>query len=70
MNINGQPIPCNDTALSDFDILGLQIMYGSEFEPAITTKSWGGGNARLDSFIRGTNGAIYQWAFNGSQWVP
>jgi hypothetical protein len=65
--LDGTPIVCNQPQLSERDILGLQIMYGNEFEPTISTKSWG--HSRLDSFIRGTDGGIYQWAYNGSQWV-
>lgn len=67
---NGDPVllTANRTALTDYDIRGLQLMYGAQFQSTLSAVSWG--SSRLDVFARGANGGVFHQAWGGSSWMP
>jgi hypothetical protein len=69
-DINNNGIPSNyqgaSPTLTDNDIRGLQIMYGTEFQPTISAVSRS--NNRGDVFVRGTSGAVHWKKFTGTAW--
>lgn len=58
--------PCNRSALTQQDIIGIQVMYGSEFEPTADVSSWG--PDRLDILFRGTDGQVMKTAWFPPKW--
>ena len=65
---SGGYITKNRTELSPLDIQGIQVMYGSEFQPTATTVACAPN--RLDVFVRGGDGGVYHKAWDGSRWIP
>jgi hypothetical protein len=66
-NLDGSAIVTNRTALSDYDIRGIQVMYGAQFQPTLSALSRSSG--RVDYFMRGNSGQVLHKGYNGS-WVP
>ncbi len=62
---NNTVIPVNKE-LSDYDVRGIQIMYGSQYQSTASAVSWGAN--RLDVFYRATNGSVGHQAWGGA-WV-
>jgi len=66
--VTGVPVG-QRTGLSPRDIIGLQTMYGNDYEPTIATVATS--STRVEAFVRGTDGAVHRKTWDEDQeWMP